>query len=80
MPGREGPLTVVRDLDLKLGRGEALALVGESGCGKTSTLLAILRLLPRGAAIAAGEISFDGRDITAASGQSSARSVAARSA
>ncbi len=67
MPGREGPLTVVEDVDLELGRGEALALVGESGCGKTSTLLAVLRLLPRGAAIAGGQIRFNGREITGAS-------------
>lgn len=63
MPGRAGSLTVVKDVDLELGRGETLALVGESGCGKTTTLLSILRLLPRGARITAGELRFEGEDI-----------------
>jgi peptide/nickel transport system ATP-binding protein len=63
MPGPEGPLTVVRDLDLHLSGGDALALVGESGCGKTTTLLSILGLLPRGAAVTAGEIRFGESDL-----------------
>jgi oligopeptide/dipeptide ABC transporter ATP-binding protein len=63
MPGRERPVTVVKDLDLEIGRGESLGLVGESGCGKTTTLLSVLGLLPRGAQVLAGEIRFDGRDL-----------------
>jgi oligopeptide/dipeptide ABC transporter ATP-binding protein len=66
MPAPGGPVTVVRDVDLALGAGDALALVGESGCGKTTTLLAVLGLLPRGAAITAGETWFQGRDLRAA--------------
>jgi peptide/nickel transport system ATP-binding protein len=64
MPSREGgPETVVKEVDLDVERGESLALVGESGCGKTTTLLSILGLLPRGAKIESGEISFAGRDL-----------------
>jgi oligopeptide/dipeptide ABC transporter ATP-binding protein len=64
MPSRGGPpVTVVKDVDLDVGRGEALALVGESGCGKTTTLLSILGLLPRGAQVVSGEIRFDRRDL-----------------
>jgi oligopeptide/dipeptide ABC transporter ATP-binding protein len=65
MPGWPDPVTVVKDLDLQLAGGETLAVVGESGCGKTTTLLSVLRLLPRGACITAGQVSFEGRDITA---------------
>jgi peptide/nickel transport system ATP-binding protein len=63
MPGRERSVTVVKDLDLEIGRGESLGLVGESGCGKTTTLLSVLGLLPRGAHVLSGEIRFAGRDL-----------------
>jgi peptide/nickel transport system ATP-binding protein len=57
------PQQVVRAVDgvsFGVGRGELLALVGESGCGKTTTAQTVLRLLdPVG-----GRISFDGQDIT----------------
>src|SRR4051812_42236680 len=39
------------------------ALVGESGCGKSITALAILRLLPTGSRITGGQITFDGHDL-----------------
>lgn len=45
-------------------RGELVGLVGESGCGKSLTLRSIINVLPRGARIAAGDIVFDGRNIT----------------
>ena len=52
---------VVDGVDLELRRGETLALVGESGCGKSMTALAILRLVPRPAAtITGGHVRFDG--------------------
>src|ERR1700688_2108182 len=57
------PLRAVAGVDLALGRGEVLALLGESGSGKTVTLRALMRLLPRRTAIG-GTIRVDGRDVT----------------
>lgn len=62
--GSQGPIQAVRGLDLTIQRGETLALVGESGCGKSTTALAVLRLLAPGASLR-GNIFFDGRDILA---------------
>ena len=42
----EGVVQSVRNVDLKIRRGETLALVGESGCGKSVTALSVLRLVP----------------------------------
>jgi len=52
---------VVDRVDLALGRGEVLALVGESGCGKSITALSILHLVPRPGRIEAGRVSLAGR-------------------
>lgn len=60
---RRGLVRAVNGVSFELNRGETLGLVGESGSGKTITCLSILRLLPRGARIVAGEILFDGQDI-----------------
>jgi peptide/nickel transport system ATP-binding protein len=61
----EGELrTVLHDVSLTIGEGEALGLVGESGSGKSMTARAIGRLLPRGAQTS-GAVRFDGRDILA---------------
>jgi peptide/nickel transport system ATP-binding protein len=48
---------------LRLAAGETLALLGESGCGKSATALALLRLLPAAGRILGGEVSFAGRDL-----------------
>ncbi|CCH05845.1 ABC transporter ATP-binding protein [Achromobacter xylosoxidans] len=56
----------VNGLDLRIAAGETLALVGESGCGKSTTALALLGLLPRHAR-ASGRILFEGRDLLALS-------------
>ncbi|MGD8752500.1 MAG: ATP-binding cassette domain-containing protein, partial [Anaerolineales bacterium] len=43
---RKGPVYAVDDVSFSLGRGESLGLVGESGCGKTSIAISLLKLLP----------------------------------
>jgi oligopeptide/dipeptide ABC transporter ATP-binding protein len=61
---RAGAVPVVRGVSLAIDRGEVMGLVGESGCGKTVTALALLRLLPAPPArISAGAMRFAGRDL-----------------
>jgi peptide/nickel transport system ATP-binding protein len=55
----------VDGVSLTVARGEVLALVGESGCGKSVTALSILRLVPRPGRIDRGEIHLDGHDVRA---------------
>ncbi|HLG83921.1 MAG TPA: ABC transporter ATP-binding protein [Bradyrhizobium sp.] len=57
-----GSHQVVTDVGFELGRGESLALIGESGSGKSTIARAVLRLLPGGSR-ASGRVSFDGQDI-----------------
>ncbi len=60
------PARAVDGVSLALGRGEAVALVGESGCGKSVTALALARLAPSPpAVIAGGSIRFEDRDVLA---------------
>jgi len=58
-----GPLHAVSKVCVRGSSGETLCRVGESGCGKTMTALALMRLLPRRAAVRAGAITFEGRDL-----------------
>jgi oligopeptide/dipeptide ABC transporter ATP-binding protein len=58
-----GHIRAVEGVSFQLKAGETLGLVGESGCGKTVTALAILRLLPPATARVAGEIRFAGADL-----------------
>jgi oligopeptide/dipeptide ABC transporter ATP-binding protein len=60
---RERTVRAVDAVDLAIQRGRTLAIIGESGCGKTTLALAILDLLPPNGSIDAGRILFDGRDI-----------------
>jgi peptide/nickel transport system permease protein len=62
-----GGTTVVQDVTFDVAPGEAVGIVGESGCGKSITALAVLGLLPAGGAITAGSVIFDGRDLAALS-------------
>ena len=56
----------VNGISLQLERGQTLGIVGETGAGKTTTALALLRLLPeRTARILSGRIMFDGQDLLA---------------
>lgn len=57
---RRGPVKAVDDVSFTLSKGETLGLVGESGCGKSSTALAIMRLLPRNTEKYEGKIIFNG--------------------
>jgi peptide/nickel transport system ATP-binding protein len=59
---RQGPATAVRDLSFTLRRGETLGLVGESGCGKSLTALALMGLLPDHAQVS-GSIRFDQQEL-----------------
>jgi len=59
---RSGPVLAVRGVSLSVKQGEVVALVGESGCGKSVTALSLLRLLPVGAEVS-GSVMLDGRDV-----------------
>ncbi len=60
-----GPFEALHGLSLDVMRGRTLALVGESGSGKSVTAQAVLRILPRSAAITGGRILFEGQDLAA---------------
>ena len=60
-----GNLCPVRDVSFSVSTGETLCIVGESGCGKSLTSLAIMDLLPSRARRTAKRLSFDGIDLTA---------------
>ena len=61
---RRGEMKAVDGLSLSVGAGETVALVGESGCGKSLSALSIMRLLPDPPArIVGGEVRLNGRDI-----------------
>jgi oligopeptide/dipeptide ABC transporter ATP-binding protein len=68
---RGGVLHAVQGVDLSVSRGERFGLVGESGCGKTTTILATMGLLPPNATVS-GRVLLDGDDILA-EGEDSAR-------
>ena len=59
----EGRVRVVEDTSFHVGRGEAVGLVGESGCGKSVTAMSIMRLLPSPPSfVDRGRIDFDGQN------------------
>ena len=60
---RDGMVNAVDGVSLEVSRGEMVGLVGESGCGKTTTALSIMRLLPKSGKITHGSIFVNGRDL-----------------
>ncbi len=63
---QRGTVRAVEGVNFEVDEGEALGLAGESGCGKTTTALSIMRLLPYNGKIVRGQILFNGRDIVKA--------------
>jgi len=62
LPGARGLLTIVDGVDYRVEKGEVFGVAGESGSGKTMSMLALLGLLPEGAAVE-GHVRFEGREL-----------------
>lgn len=60
---QDGTVQAVDGVSLDVAEGQHLGLIGESGCGKTTLLKAIVQVLPRNGRIVAGEINFKGTDL-----------------
>ena len=67
----EGETRAVRSVSFQLFEGETLAIVGESGCGKSATAKALIGLLPPSAKITDGSVFYGGRDALKCSARSS---------
>jgi len=63
IPTPDGDVHAVRAVSLQIERGEIHGVIGESGCGKTMTGMAVLGLVPQGARITAERFHFDGEDL-----------------
>ena len=61
------PARAVENISFTLKEGELIGLVGESGCGKTTLMLSLLRLLPAAGQIVNGQVFFNGKDLVALS-------------
>ncbi|MES5482331.1 ABC transporter ATP-binding protein [Bradyrhizobium sp. INPA03-11B] len=68
LPTPRGNLRAVDHVDLAVGAGRTLGIVGESGCGKTMLSRAVLQLLPKKAKLS-GRVMFDGQDLTTLSAE-----------
>ena len=64
---RFGEVPVIDDVSFNIAPGEILGIVGESGCGKTMTSLAIMRLMPEQGIVTSGSIRLSGEDLVLAS-------------
>jgi peptide/nickel transport system ATP-binding protein/oligopeptide transport system ATP-binding protein len=60
----DGPVHVLKGINLTVNRGDTLGIVGESGSGKTVLVRSVLGIGPRNAKVTEGSIAFDGQDIT----------------
>ena len=65
--GSDPPVRAVDDVSFTIEPSEVVALVGESGCGKTSVALALTKLLPAGRAAVSGRVLLEGTDVLGAS-------------
>jgi peptide/nickel transport system ATP-binding protein len=70
-----GPLRAVDGISLDLAEGEALGIIGESGSGKTSLAVALMRLLPRNATLVGGSIRLAGDELTTLDDEAFRRSI-----
>ncbi|RWF57749.1 MAG: ABC transporter ATP-binding protein [Mesorhizobium sp.] len=67
---------VLRNVNLTIKAGEAYGLVGESGCGKSTVALSVVRYLPRNGSITGGSIALDGKDVMKLDGEALRRARA----
>ncbi|HBF42423.1 MAG TPA: ABC transporter ATP-binding protein, partial [Desulfobacteraceae bacterium] len=58
-----GFLEAVEGVSFSLEKGKSLGFVGESGCGKTTIGMALMRLLPRNTSVKGGHVAFEGQDM-----------------
>ena len=65
LPTAHGPAEALRGVSFQMARGDTLGLIGESGCGKSMTALALMGLLPLGATVS-GQIRFEGQELVGA--------------
>ncbi len=65
----KGDVIAVNDVSFNMYRGELVGLIGESGCGKTTTAMAVLRMVQPPGRIVQGRVVVDGTDVTALSGE-----------
>jgi peptide/nickel transport system ATP-binding protein len=71
---QEGTLKAVDGISFDLDKGQAMGLAGESGCGKTTAALSIMKLLPANGYIAGGNINFLNQDMAKITGDKLRRS------
>lgn len=66
---RYGTARIVDGISFHVGKGETLGVVGESGCGKSLTMMSLLGLLPRKIAVSGGKAEFEGRNLFSLQGE-----------